>query len=168
MTEPFGVVAGAVSISVAFTACVDCFEYVKFGRHFGRDFQTDQLSLDCARLRLTRWGQAVNIYNDPRLGNPDSTATEVQTAKDTLLQILALFADSEGISKKYKLSAKAGEDLSLCSASDMNPALLALENTMKQLAIKRQKGAPVLKLTSWALYHRSEPKHPIGSLKLIT
>ena len=60
MAEPFGIVAGAVGIAAAFTACVDCFEYIQLGRHFGRDYQTDLLSLNCARLRLTRWGQAVN------------------------------------------------------------------------------------------------------------
>ena len=123
MAEPFGFVAGAVSISAAFTACVDRFGYIQFGRHFGRDFQTDQLSLDCARLRLTCWGQAVDIYNDPRLGKHEAAATEIQTAKDILLQMLALFADSENISKKYKLSAKAGEDLmsrfQVCSKNDV-------------------------------------------------
>jgi hypothetical protein len=68
MAEPFGILSGAVSIAAAFTACVDCFEYVKLGRRFGRDFQTSQLSLTCARLRLSRWGVAVRVYDDPQLG----------------------------------------------------------------------------------------------------
>ena len=78
MAEPFGIVAGAIGLATTFTACIDCFEYIQFGRHFGRDFQTDQLALSCARLRLTRWGESVNIYDDPRLGRPDATATEIQ------------------------------------------------------------------------------------------
>lgn len=167
MAEPFGVVAGAVSISAAFTACVDCFGYIQFGRHFGRDFQTHQLSLNCARLRLTRWGKAVDIYNDTRLGKPEATATEIQTAKDTLLQILALFADSEDISKKFKQNTKAGEDLTPFSATDMDPTLLAVQNKMQQLAIRRQKGTHILKLTSWALYRRSELKELIESITLL-
>ena len=164
MAEPFGIVAGVVSVSTAFTACVDCFGYIQFGRHFGRDFPTDQLSLNCARLRLTRWGQAVDIYNDPKLGKPEAPATEIQTAKDTLLQILALFADSKDISKKYKIRAKAGDDLTLLPATGVNPTLSALENTMEQLAIKRQKGIHILKLTSWALYRRSQLKDLIESI----
>jgi hypothetical protein len=88
MAEPFGIAAGAVGIAAAFTACVDYFGYVQLGRHFGRDFQTDLLTLTSARLRLTRWGQAVNIYEDPKLGKPDATSAEVQTAKDALHQIL--------------------------------------------------------------------------------
>jgi hypothetical protein len=77
-------------------------------------------------------------------------------AKDTILQILALFADTEEISKEYKLKAKAGEDLTLFIATNMDPLHMALGNIMKQIAIKRQKGSRFLKLTSWALYHRTE------------
>jgi hypothetical protein len=69
--EPFSVIAGTIGISSAFTACVDCFEYIQFGRHFGRDIQTDLLAISCARLRLSRWGEAVNIYDDPKLGRRD-------------------------------------------------------------------------------------------------
>src|SRR5438552_4123218 len=64
MAEPFGIVAGAIGISSAFTASVDCFEYIQLGCHLGRDFQTDLLAISCARLRLTHWGESVNIYND--------------------------------------------------------------------------------------------------------
>ncbi|CEO59718.1 hypothetical protein PMG11_04383 [Penicillium brasilianum] len=156
MAEPFGIAAGAVGIAAAFTACVDCFHYVQFGRHFGRDFQTDLLSLDCAKLRLTRWGQAVNILNDPQLGRPDVTSAEIQTVKSSLLQIKALFDDTEKISKKYTLDAKAEDDLSILSNSDMDPAVLALANRMKALASKRQQGRCISKRASWALYHRSE------------
>jgi uncharacterized small protein (DUF1192 family) len=158
MAEPFGIVAGAIGIASAFTACVDCFEYVQFGRHFGRDFQTCQLALNCARLRLTRWGESVNIYNDPTLGRRDATTTEIQLAKDALLQILMLFADTESISKKYRLTAKAGEDLSVYSTGDMDPKMAVLDNKMKGLATQRQKKGRFLKLASWALYHRSTLK----------
>ncbi|TAQ84471.1 hypothetical protein B7494_g7218 [Chlorociboria aeruginascens] len=155
MAEPFGIVSGAIGIASVFTACVDCFEYVQFGRHFGRDFQTSQLALDCARLRLTRWGESVDIYHDPNLGQPHTSAKEIQLAENLLLQILALFADTESISQKYQAKAKAGEDLTAYVPGDMDPKLVALDNKMKSFAIQRQKKAPFLKLTSWALYHKS-------------
>lgn len=164
MAEPFGIPAGAVGIATAFTACVDCFGYVQLGRHFGRDFQTDLLSLSCARLRLTHWGQAVNVYGDPKLGQPGASEAEIQTAKNVLLQILVLFADTEKISKKYKLNAKAGEDLSVLSAGDMDPVVTSLSNKMRELAIKRQKGNSLLKTTRWALYHGSELKELISNI----
>jgi hypothetical protein len=112
--------------------------------------------------------EAVNIYDDPSLGNPAATVTEIGTAKDILLHILALFTDTEEISRKYKLTAKAGENLDLLSATDIDPALMALENRMKQLAIKRQKGSRFLKHTSWALYHRAEFQQLIDSVVVLT
>jgi len=167
MVEPFGIISGAIGIASAFTACVDCFEYVQFSRHFGRDFQTSQLALSCARLRLTRWGESVNIYNDPTLGKQDATATEIQFAKNVLLQIIVLFADTESISKKYKLTAKAGEDLSAYSTSDMDPKMVVLDNKMKSLAIQRQKKSQFLNLASWALYHRSTLKDLLEQIVLL-
>jgi hypothetical protein len=74
--EPFRIAADAIGISTAFTACIDCFEYIQIGRHFGRDSQTDLLSLSCARLRLTPYGESVNIYNDRELGRADTTSPE--------------------------------------------------------------------------------------------
>jgi hypothetical protein len=164
MAEPFGIVAGAVGIAAAFTACVDCFGYIQLGRHFGRDYQTDLLSLNCARLRLTRWGQAVNIFEDAKLGRPDATSGEIQAAKDSLFQILVLFAETEKISKKYKLNAHARDQLSILSTDDIDPSILSLNNKMKALAIKRQKGSSFLKTASWALYHRSELKELISNI----
>jgi hypothetical protein len=167
MAEPFGIVAGAVGIAAAFTACVDCFNCVQLGRRFGRDYQTDLISLNCARLRLTRWGQAVDIYKDPKLGRADASAAEVQTAKDILFQILILFADTESISKKYKIKAQNGDDLSVFLADDLDPTVMALANKMKELAIKRQKGSSILKTVSWALYYRAELQGLIFNITLL-
>ncbi len=106
MADVFSIVASAVSIAAVFTTCVDCFEFVHLGRHFGRDFQTSLLRLSCARLRLTRWGKAVDIYHDPRFGE---TTPETQLVKDTLLQILVLFERSAKVSARYKYSPKSSQ-----------------------------------------------------------
>ncbi|PSS25225.1 hypothetical protein M430DRAFT_33010 [Amorphotheca resinae ATCC 22711] len=166
MAEPFGIAASAVGIATAFTACVDCFKYIQIGRHFGRDFQTDLLTLDFARLRLSRWGEAVDIYNDPKLGRPDATPAEIQIAKDALHQILVLFANTKKISQNYKLNAKVGEDLSILTPEDVDPEVIALDNKLRELAIRPQKKrlSGVLKTASWALYHRSEHKELIQNI----
>ncbi|KAG9234485.1 small s protein [Amylocarpus encephaloides] len=155
MADPFGTAVGAIGL------------YIQFGRHFGRDFQTDQLALSCARLRLSRWGESIDIYNDPKLDKPDATATEIQLAKDTLLQILVLFASTKGISSEYKMAAKACEDLSTFTTGDMDSISIALDNKLKALARRRQKGGRFLKLTSWALYHRSKFEDFIEKIVLL-
>jgi hypothetical protein len=163
MAEPFGIAAGAVGIAAAFAACVDCFGYVQHGRHFGRDYQTELISLDCARLRLTRWGHAVNIHEDPKLGRPDASASEVLTAKNALHQILVLFEHSQNISRTY-MDSNTGDDLTLLEPSDLEPAVFGLRSKMKELAFRRQKGASILKTASWALYHRSELKDLVSGI----
>jgi hypothetical protein len=167
MAEPFGIVSGAVGIATAFNACVDCFKYVKLGRLFGRDFQTSQLSLSCVRLRLSRWGKAVHIFDDPYLGNPNATPEELQNAKRTLLHILCLFEDTATISHKYRLRAKSSDDLSEFLPGDLDATSAALDNKMRDLAVQRQKGASILKTTQWALYEGSEFKRLIESITLL-
>lgn len=161
MAEAFGIAAGAVGIAAAFTTCVDCFEYVQFGRHFGRDYQTVLLTLNCCRILLSRWGQAIDILNDPQMGSPDTTAPEIRTVKETLFQILVLFEDSAKISRQYKLSAKTGEDLSVLSSDTMDSVFVTLNNDMRELAIKRQKRSNILKITQWALYHKNRHKETV-------
>lgn len=90
------------------------------------------------------------------MGRSDATAPEIQTVKETLYQILVLFADSAKISQQYKLSATTDEDLFVCLSDDMDSVFVALSNKMRELAIKRQKRSSILKITQWALYRRSE------------
>ena len=167
MMEPFGVVSGAVGIASAFTACIQCFQYVQLGRNFGRDFQPNLLLLDSIGLRLSRWGEAVDIYADPSLGNPNATPEELQNAKGTLFQILSLFEDTKAISQKHQVSAKSGEALFEPPASCLDPAGAALSNTMRALAARRQKGASIIKKAQWALHHGSEFKRLIESVTLL-
>jgi hypothetical protein len=149
MADPFGITASAIGIAAAFTACVDVFEYVHLGRRFGKDYQTNQLRLTLLRLRLSRWGTAVNIYNDPQLGNPSASKAEIQAAKDTLLHILVLFEDSSKISKEFKMKDDAG---AAPDDASVDVAVLAVNNNMRALAAKRQKSASLAKLTSWAIH----------------
>ncbi|KAL7956846.1 prion-inhibition and propagation domain-containing protein [Trichoderma compactum] len=109
MSQPLGIVSEAIQMATAFSACVEVFDHVQLSRRFGKDFQTNQLKLTLLKLRLSRWGAAVDIYSDPQLGNSTATKDDVETAKDTLLQILLLFEDSKTISDKYKLKAAKNE-----------------------------------------------------------
>jgi len=51
-----------------------------------------------------------------------------------LLQFLVLVADTEGISKKYKLATKPSKDLFAFSTGDMDLTLIVLDNKIKGLA----------------------------------
>ena len=67
MAEPFGIVAGTIGITSAFAACVDCFESWDL---VGNSDETINW-LSCPRLRLTLWGESVDIYKYLKLGKPN-------------------------------------------------------------------------------------------------
>lgn len=148
--------AGA-GIGQLFTSCVTCFSYVQIGRRFGKSFQTDLLTLKVLEMRLSRWGVAVKVYDDPPLAplrQQGATDAEVEVARTILQQILLIFEDSAKVSRKFKLNAKLGEDLSTLTVEDLDPATRLATNTMRDLAARRRKGASYVKLTSWALYEK--------------
>lgn len=153
MAEPFGIVSGAVGVTAIFTTCVDCFGYVQSARKFDRDFQTELVHGLILQNRLSRWGEAISIYDSPKFGDPQKEAL----AKAVLLQILKLFDDSMAKSGKY-----IGQDLeplnrSSTAANDKEitqEALSEVENTMQALIKKRKKGTGLLKKIGWSLYDK--------------
>lgn len=168
MAEVFGIIAGAVNIATTFSAVIEVFDYVQLGRRFGRDYQTSQLKLTLLRLRLSRWGEAVDVYNDPQLGDPSATPAEIKAAKDTLLQILVLFEDSCKISKKFAVRDAAGSPPPADPAAEPDlAAALAVENKMKSLAKRRQKGSSFSRLTSWAVHHGTALKTLIDDISAL-
>ncbi|RYP81391.1 hypothetical protein DL770_005919 [Monosporascus sp. CRB-9-2] len=99
-TEPFGIVAGDLS--------VDCFAYVQLGRRFGRDYERCQLRLDVAKIRLGRWGEAVKINDDPGFRSSTPTDKSVQLAQSIIEEIMLLFESAQKTSKRYELVADPG------------------------------------------------------------
>jgi 3'-phosphoadenosine 5'-phosphosulfate sulfotransferase len=67
------------------------------------------------------------------------TFIKVQIVKDTLYQILVfvLFANTEKISKKYRLNAEIEDNLFILKPDNINPAVMTINNKMKELAFRR-------------------------------
>ncbi|KAF7536444.1 hypothetical protein G7054_g4537 [Neopestalotiopsis clavispora] len=157
MAEAFGIASGSVGIASIFSTCVDCFNYIQVGRRFAKDFQTELLTLRLLQLRLSRWGDAVQIYEDPKLGNPRSSDADIALAKDTIYQILVLMADSENLSRRYRLAADDGQNISESSAADQNATMIeTLNNRMRTLAQRRQKNVSLIRLATWALHDKEQ------------
>lgn len=160
--EPAGLAVGVLALAGLFNNAVDCFEYVQLGRNFSTNFQTSLLKLDNARLRLSRWGQAVGLSGD--IANTQSllstalSAEDIPKAEKLLGQILELFADAEGVSKKFKSRASANDStlIILDVQEDMDPVHRSLHKQMRDLSITRQNRTPLRQKVKWALY---EEKH---------
>jgi Skp family chaperone for outer membrane proteins len=162
MAETAGLVVGVVALAGLFNNTVECFEFVQLGRTFGKNFQTSQLKLDNARLRLSRWGESMSLNDDVRdtvslQGRFRSEAT-VKHAEALLGQIVELFAEAEGASNKYKKRKEPQHD-SLAAYSpqtDLDPAMAKLHEKMRQLTIERQNRSGVRQKAKWALYEEKQ------------
>ena len=161
MAEIVGLTVGVIALAGLFSNAIECFECIQFGRAFGKNFQTSQLKLDNARLRLSRWGSSLGLSDDlrgARLLEERFGSKTIEHAKASLGQILELFAKAESVSEKYKRQTKAN-DSSLAtynSQTDLGLATADLHNKMRQLSMERQNKTALWQKAKWALY---EEKH---------
>ena len=118
---------------------------------FGRDYERCQLRLDVAKTRLSRWGEAVKINDDPRFDPSAPIETSVQLAQYIIEEIMLLFKSARKTSQRYELVADQ-QDLVVFEDTDMKPAGRALHSRLKDLARGRQKHTSLAEKTAWALY----------------
>ncbi|KAI0873309.1 prion-inhibition and propagation-domain-containing protein [Hypoxylon argillaceum] len=149
--EVFGTVASALSVAALFNNCVDCFGYIQLGRHFGRDYEVYQLKLDIAKTRLSRWGQAVAINDDPQFATDSPNEIPLRKAKAILEQIKLLFDVLQKSSDWYKIDA-VQEELELLQIQDMQLVARNVHGRLNNIVSGRQKGTSLLKKARWALY----------------
>ncbi|RDW57733.1 hypothetical protein BP5796_12534 [Coleophoma crateriformis] len=151
MAEIFGTVASALSIAALFNNCVDCFEYIQLGRHFGRDYERCQLKLDTAKIRMSRWGQAVGINEDPRFTIDTPADKESQHIRAILEEIDQLYRTVQKSSARYEIDATQ-KDLMHFEAKELQPVARRLHSRLGVIATRRQKQTSLLKKATWALY----------------
>jgi len=152
MAEIFGIVTGALSIAALFNNAVDCFEYIQLGRNFGTDYQTCQIRLDIAQLRLSRWGAAVDAQSNPDFTEVHPRSNDAQTAKRTLEQLLKLLHHAYTQSYDFKSGAKEEELAVFDPSSNTNQAVKSLRTKLRTLTTGRKKSTDLSKKISWALY----------------
>ncbi|KAL5600734.1 hypothetical protein FOVSG1_006764 [Fusarium oxysporum f. sp. vasinfectum] len=151
MAEIFGIATGALSVAALFNNCVDTFEYIQLGRHFGEDYQRCQLKLDIAETRLGRWGEAVGINNDVRFASATPTDKAVKGAQGIFEDIVDCFEAAQKKSRRY--AGRADEqELVVYDNNDMNPVFQRLHKRSRDIARRRQKGTSIVKKAAWALY----------------
>lgn len=149
--EIFGAAAGALSVAALFTKCVGCFEYVQLGRQFGQDYERCQLKVDIIRTRLSRWGEAISINEDPRFATTSPADPLIEQVRSVLEQIDELFESLRKASRRYEQGAKA-QDLVLLQGRDMQPPFNQLHGYLARAARQRQNTTSLMKKAAWALY----------------
>ncbi|KAL8731569.1 MAG: hypothetical protein Q9181_004255 [Wetmoreana brouardii] len=168
--ESAGLAIGIAGLAGAFTACVDCFEYVQLGRHFGQDYGRCLLKLDTARLRMSRWGMAMGLGPQANVKQEITVSgEELRLVQSLLEQILGSFEDAERVSERFKkhtsVQSAGSDDLRVYNAnSDLDPEYRRLHLTMRELAAQRQDRTSVRKKAAWALYEKKRFERLIDDL----
>lgn len=151
MAETFGTVAAALSVAALFNNCVNCFEYVKLSRNFGHDYERCQLKIDIAQTRLSRWGKAVAIREDPRFSAESPGDAPTRQVLSILEEIGLLFQAAQKKSKRYEVASRS-EDLVVWQDEDMQPVVRQLHGYLGKAVRQRQKQTSIVKKAAWALY----------------
>ncbi|KAL4903126.1 prion-inhibition and propagation-domain-containing protein [Aspergillus multicolor] len=114
--EPISLTLALAGLPGIFVSCVECFQYVQFGREFEGAQQMNLCKLEAAEMRLTRWGRAMGI-NEPtaHLDEHEFTEDEIVKAYRWLGQIKRAFDETKGVSELYRdtRTAKDKEDAKL-------------------------------------------------------
>jgi hypothetical protein len=156
MAETAGLVVGVVSIAALFNNCVECFEYLRLGKSFGRDYQTCQLRLDTAKLRITRWGEAVNIHqNAPLAAERGGSDRAAKLAFSYVEQIHHLIQGVQRSAERYQL-VDPSRDVSLATSTDMTVIGSDVHNRATEISERRQRSASNRDKLTWALYEGKE------------
>ena len=150
MAEVFGIAAAALSVAGLFNNAIDLFERVQSGRNYETDYETCQLRLQIARLRLSRWGAAVNIENDARFAVLDPRDDAVRTTKHILEQLVSLFSVSymqSGLCSPVEESGPTSPRV----ITDETEKLRSL-NAAQTLYRRYRKKPSLSRRISWSLY----------------
>lgn len=160
--EIAGLAVSIVSLATTFDSVINCFEYIHLGKKFGADFQGCVLKLDNARLRLSRWGEAVGLNSvdhdtaslkDTKLSEEDKPKVEERLG----------FILNE-IEAVKQLSGKFDQSLVLSPDTSLDSTTMPLHQKMRQLAKKRQNHLSSPNKIKWAIYDRN---HFFGMIEKI-
>lgn len=158
--EPVGLALRVAGLAGIFSTCMECFDYVQRARSFGKDCGVCVLRLDIAKLRMSRWGQAVGLASGSVRNSSIAMSDQERAIAQSLLEeIMRTFEDAENMSSRYKkrvtLLQPKNLDLAVSNpANDLTADYNALHRNMRQLASKRQKQTSLLRKTQWALYEK--------------
>jgi Prion-inhibition and propagation len=158
MADPVSLSFAIAGIPGIFTSCVDCFQYIRLGQRFGKDFGFCLAKLEAAQVRLTRWGEPIGLLeNKVDIKGPYEDADVIKAYK-WLGQIEAAFEEAKETSAKYadrqKKKGKHG-DLELLdeeNALESEKSVRNLVASMRTVTKERQKHLSLPRKITWALY----------------
>jgi Prion-inhibition and propagation len=161
MVEAAGLAIGIISLATTFDSIINIFEYIHLGKTFGPDFQDCLLKLDNARLRLSRWGEAVGLSqvdeNTKSLKDTKISEADIPRAERLLGAILEELERVKVLDAKFRAGKECNDQslVVLSAETDLNSIGMSLHETMRKMAKQRQNHLSLRQKAKWALFDRA-------------
>ncbi|KAJ3532881.1 hypothetical protein NM208_g8238 [Fusarium decemcellulare] len=155
--EPISFALALAGIPGVFTACIQCYQHIQFGREFESDFELTWCKLEAAELRLARWGASMGIEGpESKLSADDYSEQEATMAYHWLSEIQRSFNSAFEISSRYGKTAKPDKLQLLDTEQQLRKgsgALQAVHSHIRGCIDKRIKPRKRDRI-SWAIYRK--------------
>lgn len=147
----------------------ECSERIQLGRRFGKDFESDAITLNSLQLRYARWGRSLGLdqaTSESPFRFPNTTTEENEQAEYEMGCIQETFQDAEKIALRYLKDPKAKrEDLTVGEVSAITePHAKKVLGMFKRHSMVHQKTVGNLKKTTWVRYHKDRFDDLIGTV----
>jgi hypothetical protein len=172
--DPVSLTFALAGIPGIFVSCVECYEYIQFGREFASDFERSLCRLEAAEMRLTRWGVSMGIDSaNSKLSASDFPEEEIIQAYHWLTEIKAAFDSAIATSSRYKNTAATKPDklqtldteTEIGKQGDVSLQTLHQRfSTLRRSRIKPRKRDRI----AWALYRKSAFENLIDTISELT
>ena len=154
MAEPAGLAIGAFALSGLFTTCVQCLEYISFGRNIGKDYELSVTKLDLLKTRLKAWGESLAVTHAGRENAMlrNRWTQEQKTVGNCLIGIKGILEDTKRLESRYGLRPDPQTSTTL-STTHLGTSLDLgnLEQEVRSKARQRQKSSNFFNQARWAI-----------------
>jgi Prion-inhibition and propagation len=134
MEQPFGIDFSKENLATVFATCVSCFDYTLDSR---APSDGEMLRFSMVRLRLTRWGEAVNIYKELGREQDDIRPYMAKRIKGVLVAMIGLFGPCAS-------TQESAEDHTSNNPTNVERPTQVLLSTLEAIASERSRGKSLL------------------------
>ena len=169
--DPISFALALGSIPGIFVSCVECYQYVQFGREFEKDFGIALCKLEASEIRLTRWGISMGIDSpETKLREGDYHEEDIKKAYHWLKEIRKAFDAAIESSTRYRTTTKK-ENVEILDTDTVlrreSSSLQVIHNTLRKISHERFKPRK-RDMIAWALYRKGSFENLIESISDLT
>lgn len=155
MIDPVALPFAVVGV---FKSCLSCFQNIRLGKRFGKDFGICLAKLEAAEVRLTRWAEPIGLLEEKLEIKGPYEDRQITKAYEWLGKLQDAFEEARETSEKYTDKQKRKGKQENLEPLDEDEALRSeasigkLVTSMRTIAKERQKHLNLPRKITWALY----------------